>query len=66
MKCFDETGRLDTENWEVSAVYMAFIFRKDGQMRPPEPRAYRPDRRAKPEVIDLISNELKEKEGSEH
>jgi len=60
MRCLDESGSLEKENWEVSALYMAFIFRKEGRSQPNNPVPYRPKRGAKPNIIDLISKELQE------
>jgi mRNA (guanine-N7-)-methyltransferase len=65
MRCLDETGHLEKENWEVSAVYMAFIFRKEGEPRPrsvPLPARHH-GRGGSPTVIDLISKELKMEQG---
>jgi len=65
MRCLDETGSLEKENWEVSALYMTFIFRKDGKRQPVNPVPYRPTRGAKPDIIDLVSKDMQEQSEEE-
>lgn len=60
MRCLDERGHLEPENWEVSAIYMGFIFQKEGEpTRSQRPPIRHQEARGRPLVIDLISQELK-------